>query len=138
MLDSSRQDQSASAFLVIVESIIDDKLISHIILHSLTIYLLTRPSVLTFLRVCIFGQYKTGKPGDDIVIKRTFFSLFFYVHFVPNGTALHEHNRMMPVMALRGSGQSINIFGIYLFNYFLETKGRYVMTFVHDHHSIVL
>ncbi len=42
---------------------------------------------------------KTGKPGNDVVLKRAFFRLAFRVHTVADRAAVHRYDGMVTILA---------------------------------------
>lgn len=67
-----------------------------------------------------------------------FFRLRLRVHLIPNGTALHIDDRMMPVLPRWRCSQSVYITGVDLLHDLFEVQCRDMMAFVHDHHSVIL
>ena len=59
-------------------------------------------------------------------------------HSVANRPALHEHDGLQSVGALRRSRKPMHVTGLHRSHDLLEAEGRHVVAFVADHHSIRL
>src|ERR1700686_5287271 len=57
-------------------------------------------------------------------------------HVEANWSTLHKDDRVMPVFAGRGRGQSDDVLCFHLSQHSLKSEGRDVVAFIHDHLTI--
>ena len=74
---------------------------------------------------------------DQIMRKCALLRLLLCVYQIADRAALHEDDRMMPVLANGCSGQTINIFGPYRFHNLLKAESSNMVTLVADYHTII-
>ena len=70
--------------------------------------------------------------------KAPFFRLFLCVHNIADRPALHEDDGVVPVLTGGRSAQSVDIPGVDLLEYPLESYGGNMVAFVYDHHAVIL
>ena len=69
--------------------------------------------------------------------KGSFICLISIIHLVTHWTALHENNRLVPILACHGRRQTGKIFGLALANHLLKADCRNMVALVNDQIAVI-
>ena len=103
---SFAEQQTVSPFLCAVQHVLNNLAIAQVVQHDLIVVLSDGG------RFAVFIQMKThsGKARDHQMRKRALFRLKSCIYLIANTAEIHIQNRMMPVLTLRRSGQTVDVF----------------------------
>ena len=133
MSRSQGQDDAVPALRAIGGDILDDLSVPAVALHDFRIQSLDG----YFLFIDIQRTSQRCEPGDDVMVERAFFRLRPRIVPVSNRPALHEQNRVVAVLSRGGRRKAVHIFGGGGFQDLFVGKGRSVVAFVGDDHSVM-
>ena len=133
MTSALAKQKAVSAVFDASHHILNDQTVAQIIVCDLIIILTNgrRFAVLVKLKSCV------GEARDHDVGKGSLFSLLLCVHMIADAAKVHVKNRMMAVLPLWRSGQTVDMLCGDIFQNLLKADGRDVVAFVHDNHTVV-
>ena len=125
------QQNRCSPLLYCFLYILYDKLVPHFVLrycfHNLCICLCIRREITE----CSKTRYERSS-------ETLFVHLTFGICRISDFTALHKNDRLMPILTYRSCRKPINIACANLSKHLFKADGRDMMTFIYNHHTIIL
>lgn len=126
------EQKAVSAVFDAVHHIIDDQVVAQIILSDLIIILTDSRCFTAVVKL----KVRAGKARDHDVCEGALFSLLFCVHMITDAAEIHLKNRMMAVLPLWRSGQTVDMLCGDAFQHLLKADSWDVVAFIHDDHAV--